>query len=334
MEVRFLKPEEAEVLEKFVAGHPHGSIEQTWDWGVLQTTIPGREAMFALGAFEGKRLVASMLLIRQEMGMKKNWLWCPRGPLLPAKGAKEAWGVMKDACRDLAKQSGAVFLRMEPGVEAAEPLLAKGKTGGQSYLPENTLVLDLAVSEETILGQMTQKGRYNIRQAAKTGVYVRKAPPNEIDDFYDILKETAGRDGFFLHDRDFYERFLELLEGKAHFYLAHHDHDLLGGMMVTHFGDTATYYFGASSGEFRQKMAPYALQWFAIQDAKKAGLKRYDLLGVAPEGDTKHVLAGVTQFKTRFGGKRVDYHGPQVVVFRPTWWLLYRIAKYVARLHP
>ncbi len=321
---------------KFVAGHWNSAIEQTWDWGVLQTTIPGRMAMFVLGVFDDseKKLIGSMLLIRQEMGMGKSWLWSPRGPLLPEKGAKEAWELLKDACRDLARQGGDVFMRVEPGILEKETKIVLGKAAGQSYMPEHSLVINLKAEEDSILKQMTQKGRYNIKKAHKAGVYVRVGVDTEMDDFYDILKETAKRDGFHVHNKEFYRRFLELLGDKARLYVAHHEQDMIGGLLATHFGDTAIYYFGASSNTHRNKMAPYALQWFAIQEAKKAKLSTYDFLGVAPEGDSKDVLAGVTQFKTRFGGKRVEYQKAQAFVYRPLWRMIYSLAKYVRRLRP
>lgn len=329
MQVRYIKPEEAELLDAFVAAHPHGCIEQTWSWGVLQTSIPGRTAMVVLGAFEGKKLVASMLVIRQEMGKGKTWLWSPRGPLLPEKtaDAKAAWLALQAACEQFAHQGGDVFLRIEPGMPASAKFELGGRVAPESYMPEHTLFLSLKGSLEAISKQMKQKGRYNIKKATKAGVYVQKSQGQELDDFYDILAETAERDGFNLHDKAFYQRFLDVLDGRGMLYVAYHEDELLGGMLVTHFGDTATYYFGASSNQHRQKMAPYLLQWVAIQNAKKAGCERYDFLGIADPDDAKDPLHGVTQFKTRFGGKAHHYAKARVFVYKPIWWWIYRLAK-------
>lgn len=256
--------------------------------------------------------------------------------------------MLLEACEDLAQKDGDVFLRIEPGVPA-DDCAGKGESddfdfGGQTsadcYLPRNTLTIDLTGSEEEILKQMKQKGRYNIRKAEKAGVYVRVSDGEGMEEFYEMLKETAKRDGFHLHRRDFYENFLNILEGRGRLYLARKDHDLLGGMIVTHFGDRATYYFGASGEKSRGAMAPYALQWFAMQEAKLAVCKEYDFLGVAPEESDvakgegwakKHQLAGVTQFKTRFGGKRVNYVPARVFVFRRGWWWAYRVVKWLKR---
>lgn len=328
MKVEFLKPDRADDLESFVAAHEHGCIEQTWVWGELQTVIDGRDAFFVLGVMDGEKLMGSMLLILQHMGHGKHWLWCPGGPLLPrGKGAEEeAWKLLKRACRDLAKKEKAIFMRIEPYYPKGSFHFG-GKVSKESYLPRHTLLVDLRPDEKEILAQMKQKGRYNIKQAEKAGVALMHSKGQELAEFYEILKETAERDGFQLHDRKFYDMFLDLLEDRGRFYVAKLEGGLLAGIFVSHFGGRATYYFGASRGEHREKMAPYALQWFAMQDAKLRGHEKYDFLGIAPEGDEKHPLAGVTQFKTRFGGERVEYESARVFVYRPVWWWLYRVAK-------
>lgn len=322
METRLIRSDEKATWNKMVASHPFGGVEQSWEWGDLQTRIPGRPTFYALGLFDGAILVGGLLVIRQMIGGGKSWLWCPRGPLL---AAGKGWEDLLKAATELAKKSGDVFLRVEPGIPVAEPFAEFGKAAGNRYFPEHTLLLDLTLSEEELLAQMAQKGRYNIKQAEKQGVVVREVGDQGVKDFYKLLADTATRDEFAVHKAHFYEDFLRSLGGKL--YLAQQDGAVVAGMLVTNFGETATYYFGASSSAHRESKAPYLLQWTAIRDAKRAGMKVYDFLGIAPEGDEKHAWSGVTQFKTRFGGKRVSYHSAQVFVFRSFWWLLYRLAK-------
>lgn len=334
MNIRFLKPEDVEALNALVAAHPYGSVEQSWEWGVLQTTIPGRDAFFVFGVFDGNSLVGSMLLIRQHMGMGKTWLWSPRGPLLPAKEAGIAWELLRESCLELAMKDGDVFMRIEPGAKNDDEFPVDGYVGKESYMPQNTLRLNLGVNLDSIREQMTQKGRYNLKKASKAGVYVQRSEGVYLDEFFEILGETAMRDGFHVHDIGFYKRFFEILEDKALLYVAHLEKDFVGAILVTHFGNTATYYFGASADAHRKSRAAYALQWFAIQAAKDAGMKYYDFLGIAPEGVDKHVLSGVTQFKTRFGGQRIAYQRPRELVYRRGWWLLRKLLKYVRALRP
>ncbi|MFT7184312.1 MAG: peptidoglycan pentaglycine glycine transferase (the first glycine) [Oceanicoccus sp.] len=333
MQIRNLTAEDAGTLSEFLKAHPHGSIEQSWEWGVLQTTVPGRTAFYVLGVFDDKeetQLIASLLVVRQTMGMKKSWLWAPSGPVLP-KGdeGKRAWDLIHHEIGALAHRNHDVFVRFESVVPVGEAWPVNLKKVKASYLPRHTLMIDLSLSEDEILAQMAQKGRYNIKKSAKTGVKIRESGPEGLSAFYEILKITGDRDGFSHHKEEFYEQFLSLLEGNAELFLAEIDGETAGGMLVTYFGDRATYYFGASSSKHRKLMAPYSLQWQAIREAKKRGCAWYDFFGIAPEDQPKHPLKGVTQFKTRFGGKRVEYYNSRVLVTSRAWWWLYRLMKFI-----
>lgn len=302
-------------FEKFVKSY--GSVEQSFEWGELQCAIPGRSGFFVFGVFSEGELTGSILVIRQEMSLGKSWLWCPRGPVIRDWAA---WPLLRAECEKLAREGGDLYLRIEPGVETRDEFLIFEKETSESYMPEETLMVTLSVPENEILKQMAQKGRYNIKIAEKAGVEVRR--DCVFQDFYAMLCETAKRDGFHVHGPEFYEQMMDF--GK--FYGAFLDGQLIAGIIVTWFGETATYYFGASSGS-REVMAPYLLQWTAMREAKAAGMKFYDFLGVSPEGSVGHSLSGVTQFKTRFGGHRVKYHRARVLVFRPFWTWLVRLAK-------
>lgn len=110
----------------------------------------------------------------------------------------------------LAKSNGAVFVLFEP----MEELNLPGTTafsGQVKYLLEpHTRFIDLRKTEEEILSDMKQKGRYNIRVAEKHECRVERVEPTKenIDLFYDILKDTTERDGFSGNSRAYYEYLL------------------------------------------------------------------------------------------------------------------------------
>lgn len=314
-----------------------GSIEQTHHWAELQKILGGRDHWFAVGTFaeeadhmETGSLVASALCIRQVAGRGKTWLWCPGGPLLPRDGAEDRWRALLNVIEEEAQKSGDLFLRVEPNIHDDEEIELGGRAAKNSYLPRNTLVVDLGKSEDEILAQMAQKGRYNIKRAGKESVIVTEGGIEDMPAVYEMLRETAKRDGFHLHPENYYLGFLENVPG-THLYVAHAEEELVGALFAIHFGGHAVYYFGASSNAHRKKMAPYAMQWFAMTEGKNAGCSLYDFLGIAPKDDDKHVLSGVTQFKTRFGGQRVKYQKARTYVFRPLWFFVYRVMKWLRR---
>lgn len=336
MKVIEISEKQEKAYEDFVRNHPLGSIHQTSAWGEFQSQLPGRNKHWRLAVEdENGKIIATALIIRQALPLKKCWLYCPRGPLADYQHP-EALKLLLQKIRDMAKHERAVFFRMDP------PLLAEEKIdwkhlGAQKahahYQPENTLILDLDRDEEELLKQMKPKGRYNIKVAQKNGVIVRKSSnsPEDIDAFYRLLQQTTSRDEFSGHQKKFYSDMLKTLGEKALLYLAEYQEKIIAGIIVTHHNDTAIYYFGASGNEYRNVMAPYLLQWQAIKDAQKSRMKYYDFLGIAPENCPRHPWAGVTDFKLKFGGRRVDYQPAQEIPYQPFWYLAIKLLKKLRR---
>ncbi len=292
------------------------SLFQSKAWGEFQAQIPSRGKYWALTAKGGKALV-----VRHALPFGLCWFSVERGPILTHK---EAWKELLVQIKDLARQEKAVYLRVEPPVGLK---LTDGRKAHAHYQPEWTLRVNLEGSLDDTLAQMKQKGRYNIRVAEKKGVTVKGS--QDVAAFYEILKKTGGRDGFHIHPQSYYEKFLEAAtkDNFGKLYLAEHEGQVIAGILVTFYGDTGTYYYGASDHEKRSLMAPYLLQWTAMQDAKERGCKWYDFLGIAPPNKPKHPWAGITQFKRKFGGEIVEYPKAREYVFKPLWYLLMRLKK-------
>ena len=183
---------------------------------------------------------------------------------------------------------------------------------------EATRIIDLAMSEQEILGQMHPKGRYNISLASRNGVTVRQGSTKDVDSFYEMLKSTARRDGFQISQKSHYARFLTDLEG-SFIQIAEKAGKPIAGLIGVIWNSVGIYYYGASSYGDRQLMAPYLLQWEAIRFCKSKGCTKYDLLGIEPAEklQAKRLWAGISEFKRKFGGTVVNYPAEQMIVLRP-----------------
>ncbi|MBU2259200.1 peptidoglycan bridge formation glycyltransferase FemA/FemB family protein, partial [Patescibacteria group bacterium] len=202
--------------------------------------------------------------------------------------------------------------------------------------PEATRIINLQQSEGEILNQMKPKGRYNIRIAEKHGVIVEES--DDIDAFYELIKETTKRDRFKGHSKKHYQKFLTELED-SFLLLAHlpQNKKPIAGLLGVIWGETGLYYYGASNASHRAVMAPYALQWKSMRLSKTKGCSSYDLFGITPptiqslnkaplsqwergwgRGYKKnHPWKGVSAFKEKFGGEVVMYPEEKVVVLQP-----------------
>lgn len=119
----------------------------------------------------------------------------------------------------------------------------------------------------------------------------------------DLLGETLSRDGFSGNGRAYYAELLKTRNGKAEgLYIARWNGVPVAATIMTIEGDTAVYYYGASTSdnELRKCMGAYLVQRRMMQAGKAEGCKVYDFLGIAPENCPNHRLAGVTDFKMKF----------------------------------
>lgn len=339
MKVKLINPEQYVAYEKYVETHPLGSIHQSISWGKMQDQQENREFYKIIAIVnDDEHILASVLLIKHKLPFKKCFLYSHRGPLFNINNSEsiDALKLLLKEIATLSKKENAIFLRVDPPLIKTKDneLIFKDlsfKVAHAEYQPEHTLVLDLKKSLDDLLKEMKPKGRYNIKVAKKHGVEIKKSnlEPKETNSFYQVLRKTARRDKFSVHSENFYQQFLEILnkEKKADLYIATLNNKVIGGIIVTYYGETATYYFGASDIEYRSSMAPYLLQWQAITDAKKQGYKYYDFFGIAPENKPNHPWQGVTAFKKKFGGKEIDYIGASEYVYQPFWYKVMLLVK-------
>lgn len=312
------------------------SFLQTDRWAQFQKSL-GRQVFFVSGEnWRG-------LLIKRTLPLGKNYLYCPRGPMPASYQIVEEF---LDKVAEIAKQEKSIFLRWDPPF--AENEFSFKKLSAISYKlkavrsvqPQHTLVIDLTKPEEVLLAEMHEKTRYNIRLAERRGVLVKQVPAESgIETFWDLLRQTAKRDGFSPHAKSHYEKLVEVFgeaqEEKAPFirlYVAEYNHMPLAASLIMFHGDAVTYLHGASSNEHRDVMAPHLLHWRIMQDAKKDGYAAYDFWGINPStslgaGDQNPHWAGITRFKRGFGGTAFSYADSHDIVYKKHWYAAYSLAK-------
>jgi lipid II:glycine glycyltransferase (peptidoglycan interpeptide bridge formation enzyme) len=243
------------------------------------------------------------------------------------------------------------FVRIDPpwyteGAEVFPPPLGKPFSRATADVqPPDSVVVDLDRPVEAVLESMKPKGRYNIRLAARKGVAVRRADESELPVFYRLFEETARRDGIAVHSLEYYRTLFSLsreyrsgadgagrnTEGRdipdIRLYIASDGEENLAAIITLFRGKQAVYLYGASSDSKRNLMAPYALQWKAMEDARAAGCLEYDLFGVPPRDDPDHPMAGLYRFKTNFGGKLIHRCGSWDYPYRPVVKSLFNAAE-------
>lgn len=292
-------------------------FHQSFAWAKFKQSQDWETYKIGLFSSKDKKLVGGCLVLEFSFKNSTNFLYIPEGPFLDYSNEDTLfwqWRVLETALHSiisLSPSSQTTHLRIEPRTASVPPWFLTGFVKAPINLqPRHTQVLSLEMSEEAILSQMKQKGRYNINLAHKRGVQVSEVPFSKIEDFYSLYKTTLQRNKFEGQNLDFFHSYASCCGEFSKVFIAEAEDTILASAIVVYFGDRATYFYGASSDNMREYMAPYALHWHIIQDAKKKGYKEYDFWGIArDESDTGHEWHGLTKFKKQFGGNQLNFIG-------------------------
>lgn len=329
--------------DDFLAVHPRGHLLQTPSWGALKSAF-GWESQLVPWR-DGERFTAGAQVLYRWLpgGRFLTVAYVPRGPVLNWDEPGQVRSILT-AVTDEARLRHAVFVRIEPNLQDDErsgPDKLLEEMGyrpvDRSIQPRRTIVVDIAGTEDEIIGRMKQKTRYNIRLAARKGVTVRQGGRADLDAFVLLMQATGSRQDFGVHSPDYYRVAYDQFaaSGRVGLLLAEYRGRPLAALMVFTLGKTAWYLYGASTNEERQRMPAYLLQWEAMRWARARGCTQYDLWGVPDEdeetleagiADRSEGLWGVYRFKRGFGGRLIRWAGAYDRVFnRPLYWLFSRL---------
>lgn len=263
-------------------------------------------------------------LVTKVTAKRGTFLHVRHGPLMLSYTPKTLHKVM-DVLIPLAKKEHCWFIRMNPLIEDSEHYRKLFLSIGARPSPIHAMdgevcwVLDLDKSEEELLAGMRKTTRYEIRKAMQLGVEVRESA--DIEQFLKLYKETAKRQGFVGH-RGIAEEF-EIFAKHAQLYLGFHQKKLLAGALIIYYENQAIYHHGASVRT--DVPVSHLIQWTAIREAKRRGMKLYNFWGIAPEGAHDHPWQGITVFKKGFGGREVRYLHSQDIPISPLYIVPYMV---------
>lgn len=331
MKAIFYQPQSAEKWDEFVRNNSSdfGLLQSSY-WVKFQQSL-GREVLMLAVEDEQQDILAVALIIKQPLKFGFNYFYLPRGPILAdGRGDLDSQlSVMEllfAAIGRLALKHRAVFLRLDPAWQDNDSVrqLLSGlacQPAGQVQ-PRQTLILDLTKSGDELLATMKSKTRYNIKLAQKHGVKIISGR-EYFEDFWRLTEATSRRQEIVSHPRQYYKKILETLGDNASIMAAIIDGRVVAANINVLYGDWCAYLHGASDYAYRDKMAPFLLQWQGIIEAQKSGKKYYDFWGV-----DEAKWPGVTRFKKGFAPANdfILYIGAWDKIYRPLWYNIYKLA--------
>lgn len=307
--------------EDFLNLHPEANFLQSWYWGEFHKAL--NHKIQRTGFYKNNKLVGVMLTVVENA--KRGWyLTVPGGPIIDWKDNSQTDTFVQEVKR-IVKQEACVFIRVRPQLQSNDFSKSLFKKLGFINAPmhlhaELTSQLDITPTEEQLIANMRKATRYEIKKAQNLGIKIETSNnAKTIKKFYDLQLQTAKRQKFIPFSYKFlYEQFKVFGEsGNAILYSAKLKGKLLAQAFIIFYGTETAYHYGASTDLGRKYPGAYLIQWEAIKEAKKRGLKRYNFWGVAPENNKDHRFAGLSLFKRGFGGEDFEYLHAQDLIINP-----------------
>lgn len=367
MNIVYFNENQKDEWDSFVGENAEdGGLLQSWQWGEFQAAL--RKKIWRIGVRDdNNKLLTVCFSFRDDLALRQKTIEVYRGPIIvkskksenedspfrkgspPFKG--EAGGILQlllSELKKIAMAEEAMVVRMDFGITKSSLLEITDyklqelelKRANRDIQPRSTFFIDLSKSEEEILSEMKSKHRYNIRLAGKKEVEVflanQESLKENFSDFWELIKLTSERDGFAIHEKEYYWQMIDVLRGDVKMYLAKFDNNIIAGSLVGCFGKVCVYMHGASDDRYKNVMAPYLLQWQAIRDAKAVGKKYYDLGGVKSASEASSSQKGwdgITRFKTGFcpSEKLVEFLGLWNLPVNKIQYYKYNILRFIVK---
>jgi peptidoglycan pentaglycine glycine transferase (the first glycine) len=303
--------EDPSAWDGFVSQAGDGSLLQAWAWGSLKARYGWRVRRYFWLA-DGHP-IAAISVLRRGLPGGLALDYAPRGPVLD--GRLEAWPAFWQALRERLAADGGTVLKVDPewstDAERAALEATGARPGRHAIQHQATMTVDIRGGDAALM-RLKESTRRNIRAGERQGITVEASDASAaMDHFYSLLEETAGREGFKIRSRAYYQDLLSLFRerGQVSIYLARHAEQLLAGAVMLFYGRTLIYLFGGTGTEGKDRKPGYFLHWRAIQDAQQRGCTTYDMWGVPLNPEPGHPGYGYFVFKSRFNGELVRYIG-------------------------
>lgn len=352
MQVRLATDPQA--WDAFIAAQSYRPFLQSWTMGEVYNDI-GQEPVRLI--VEENDQIMTVCYAHVVPARRGRHLSVPYGPLLKGElqsaNGEEVLQKLILELKNIAKEKGCSFIRVSPfwsenrnsqfairnSIRSPLHLLAEHiwylpLVESDPWMDPKSHVLS-PKSSDALFKDFRATHRNLIRRAEKEGVTIERSndPVRDLDHFIRLHDETRKRHKFTPYANAFFRAQVSHFSkvNACTVYLAKYQNQVIAASVHMHmFGETS-YHHGASDSTHHKIPASYLLQWSAIQDAMKRGDHVYNFWGIAPldpsdpnkpkNQKTRHPFAGVTMFKTGFGGKVLNLTHCLDIPVSSTYWL-------------
>ena len=273
-------------------GHPL----QLWDWGEFKTMhgpwVPKRLVIKVNNEFIG----GAQALVRNLPKPFKKLFYVPRGPFCDENNREK---ILIELSK-WAKRQGGVVLKIEPDwIDDNFHMKNWRKSKNQILIPKTAILHLQGKTNDELMSELRRQTRYLVRKSSKSNITIRKVDSRskqgrvDIESIMKVYRETAKRSKFDMHSEEYYRDLAQKMSSNCKIYLAEKDSEPLAFIWTIRSRTTEFWLYGGTTVTGLRVEANYALNWFAITQAKKDNVETYDLNGLLNDG--------ISTFKRGFG---------------------------------
>ena len=310
-------------------------IEQTPAWLAVDATDPDRHTAGAFRALNDG-VPQCVFILTRMLTHGARYFWIRSGPVwvtIPTKADEDAFAAaLIDYLRSFDRL--AMFVRLN---------LAHQRSGARP--PENlltydsTVVIDISETpgqgpiDEQILARFKPRGRRDVRKSIRESglecAEETQAAGTDFAPYFDLMADTAQRDGFVPWPSIFYQNLIEAL-GPQHcrVFAGRIDGELVCWSIVTVSGRWASRYYAASASAHMRRRVTDRLVFFECVTLAQMGMTSYDLMGIGSGSES--ALSGLNEFKTKFAKNTVSVAPAYDFTLRPVLFRTFMAARSIA----
>jgi len=308
----FLNAESHLEWDKFIKSDPDSNFLQSWDFYAFHELRGKNVVRRLVKDANGKILAAYAGVV--ETAKRGRYLAIAGGPILDWNDKKLVKAVFKDI-EKIGRENKAVFVRVRPQLPLSEKSLKLFRELGLKKAPmylsvEYAGILNLEKPEDEILAGASQGFRRKYRKALKNDIEIEVSANDKIiEEFCDLEAKHASRQKYVAFSRSFLKKQFEAFRknDEVLIYSAKKDGEILAMNFIIFYGNEASYHYGVSSELGTKYSAAPLLHLKAMEEARKRGIKRYNLWGIVGLNEKNHRFYGVSEFKRSFGVEELKY---------------------------
>lgn len=308
--------EKSNIWDAFVKKHD-GHPLQLWSWGEVKSLHGWRAYRY----LSDDGLWGGQVLLKKLPKPMSAVAYIPRGPVGVIDEKK-----LDELAAELKRRHKIDTLLIEPNEETVATGKGWRQTKNTVLIPD-TLILELALSEDELLMDMAKKTRQYIRKSSGSIHVKRLHAADELEACMRVYRKTAERAKFALHGDEYYFDIFRLFDDDVYVYGAYEDKTLVAFVWLIATPEIAFELYGGITDRGQELKANYGLKWSAITDLKALGVRRYDMNGLLNDG--------ISTFKRSFAShenKLVGSYERPLSVWYPLWAYGLPLAKRIARL--